>query len=156
MQALENRRMLNLIFAAALATGAPGPEADLSWIAGDWRLCESGRVIEERWMGPQGGLMVGANLTFERGKASFESLRIARDKDGWAYISSPGGAPPTVFRLIDQRGTSAVFANPDHDFPKRITYAREGDAMTARIEGPIDGKPVEFSWRFEKGDGAGC
>ena len=139
-----------------LSTPAPA-EVDLSWIAGDWRLCEPDRVIEERWMGPRGDLFVGANHSFEKGRASFEFMRIARDKDGWAYLASPGGrSPPTVFRLIDARGTSAVFANPDHDFPKRVAYAREGDALTARIEGPVNGRPVEMVWRFEKGDGSGC
>jgi hypothetical protein len=39
-----------------------------------------------------------------------------------------------------------VFENPQHDFPKVITYRLEGDGtLVAVIEG--DGKRVEFKFR---------
>jgi hypothetical protein len=39
-----------------------------------------------------------------------------------------------------------VFANPDHDFPKRIVYERSEDELTARAEGD-DGNVLTFRWK---------
>jgi hypothetical protein len=42
-----------------------------------------------------------------------------------------------------------VFENPAHDFPKKITYKRDGDALTAAIEGPMGGqlRKIEFPYK---------
>ena len=50
---------------------------------GDWRRCKEGEIVEERWLGPRGGLLVGVNLTSSYGKASYENLRIAREGESW-------------------------------------------------------------------------
>ena len=42
----------------------------------------------------------------------------------------------------------ASFVAPEHDFPKRITYAREGDTLVARVEGAPGGPAKE--WRFAR------
>jgi hypothetical protein len=41
-----------------------------------------------------------------------------------------------------------VFENLAHDFPQRIIYSRAGDQLTARIEGPMNGKPAAMEWRY--------
>ena len=56
-------------------------------------------------------------------------------------------------RAVPQR---AVFANPEHDFPARIVYWREGDELLARIEGTLRDKPAAVEWRFAKGTAADC
>ena len=42
-----------------------------------------------------------------------------------------------------------VFANPSHDFPKRVIYARpDADTLHARVDdGRDDGKALEWTWR---------
>jgi hypothetical protein len=140
---------------AATATGAaPGP--DLAWISGDWRRCQAGEIVEERWLGPRGDMLVGVNLTSSTGKASFEYLRIARADDGWTYWASPLGRPPVPFRLVDSGGQRAVFANPANAFPARIVYWREGDELLARIEGTLRDQPAAIEWRFARGTAADC
>ena len=49
-----------------------------------------------------------------------------------------------------------MFANPEHGFPARIVYWREGDELLARIEGTIKDKPAAVEWRFAKGTAADC
>jgi hypothetical protein len=143
--------MLALLFvAAALA------DADLSFLSGDWRQCTSDGFVEERWLGPREGLAMGANLTVRKGKAMFEHLRIQRDTDGWTYWASPAGKPPVPFKLIEADAKHAVFANPDHGFPARITYLRDGAELVAKIDGTIGGKKHEESWRFTAGTGSDC
>ena len=42
-----------------------------------------------------------------------------------------------------------VFANPEHDFPKRISYHRlEGGGLSAVVDdGSVDGKRLAFAWQ---------
>jgi hypothetical protein len=145
---------VSMLLAAAAARAAPLP--DLSWLGGDWRRCKDGEIVEERWLGPRGDLLIGANLTSSSGKASFEHLRIARSDETWTYWAAPNGRTPVPFRMIDSGAQRAVFANPGHDFPTRIVYWREGDELLARIEGTIKDKPAALEWRFAKGTAADC
>jgi Domain of unknown function (DUF6265) len=144
------------MLALLLAATAIAADADLSFLSGDWRQCTDDGFVEERWLGPRAGLAVGANLTLRNGKASFEHLRIARDADGWTYWASPAGRPPVPFRLVEHAADRAVFANPEHRFPSRIIYAREGELLVARIEGMAGGVAREESWRFTRGTATNC
>ena len=132
------------------------PLADLSWLSGDWRRCKDGEIVEERWLGPRGGMLIGANLTSSKGKASFENLRLAASNETWTYWASPMGRTPVPFRLVEAGAQRAVFANPEHGFPARIVYWREGDELLARIEGAIKDKTASAEWRFAKGTAADC
>ncbi len=146
--------LVSMTVAASAARAAPA--LDLSWLAGDWRRCKDGEIVEERWLGPRGDMLIGANLTSSKGKASFENLRLARSDDGWTYWASPMGRTPVPFRMIESGTRRAVFANPEHGFPARIVYWREGDELLARIEGTIKDKPAAIEWRFAKGTAADC
>ena len=42
----------------------------------------------------------------------------------------------------------AVFANAENDFPTRVIYQRDGDVLTARIEGEIGGQPRSLAWNY--------
>ena len=152
-------RMLAVMVAAMVflpSAARAAPLADLSWLSGDWRRCKDGEIVEERWLGPRGGLLIGANLTSSKGKASFENLRIAASDETWTYWASPMGRAPVPFRLVEASAQRAVFANPEHGFPARIVYRREGDELLARIEGTIKDKPAAVEWRFAKGTAADC
>jgi Domain of unknown function (DUF6265) len=143
-----------LLAVSGLARAAPLP--DLSWLEGDWRRCRDGEIVEERWLGPRGGLLIGANLTSSPGKASFENLRIASGDETWTYWTSPMGRPAVPFRMVDSGVQRVVFANPEHVFPARIVYWREGEELLARIEGTLRDKPAAIEWRFAKGTAADC
>ena len=120
------------------------------------RDSKEGEIVEERWLGPRGGLLIGANLTSSKGRASFENLRIASSDDTWTYWASPMGRTPVPFRMVEAGAQRAVFANPEHGFPARIVYWREGDELLARIEGTIKDRPAAVEWRFAKGTAADC
>ena len=146
-----------LLFALACTAAHAAPAPDLSWLSGDWRRCKDGEIVEERWLGPRGDLMIGANLTSSRnGRTTWELLRLAKSDDGWTYWASPMGRPPTPFRLVESGAQRAAFANPEHGFPARVVYWREGDELLARIEGTLRDKPASVEWRFARGTAADC
>ena len=119
---------------------------DLSWMAGHWRSIDGGVETEEIWLAPRGGLMTGMSRTVKDGRASaFEFIRIQATKDGIVYFAQPGGRPPTPFTLVESKGKRAVFTNPEHDFPKRIIYWRDGAKLCARTEG-ADGEGEQWCW----------
>lgn len=126
----------------------PQPAEGLGWLSGRWVQEEGGRWAEESWSDARGGVLLGTSKTgHERALTGFEFMRIAPDREGRVhFFGSPQGVPAVAFRLVASGDRSAVFENPLHDYPQRISYRREGDVLTATIS-DIEGKKA-VSWRF--------
>ena len=71
------------------------------------------------------------------------------DGDRVAYIAQPRGAAPTRFEMTALGKRSVTFANPQHDFRKRIRCRLvDGDRLRATVDnGTDDGQRIEFAWR---------
>lgn len=140
-----------LAVAAAGAEGPAGALADLAWMAGSWEGRDGDALMEETWLSPRGGTMLGLHRDVVGSRTvSFEFLRIEASPEGVVYWASPQGAAPTPFRLVESGARRAVFANPAHDFPKRILYWLDAEgALHARIDGDAGrpGKAMEWTWR---------
>lgn len=146
-------------FAVLLGASAPvGPKNDavdrLGWLSGDWVSEANGRWTEEQWSEPRGGLMLGLGRSGKAGRAmGFEFMRIAIDADGGVvFWGSPGGSAAVPFKLVEASATTVTFANPQHDFPKRISYRRDGDLLTATVTGDEPAKAQ--SWTYRRREGA--
>jgi len=133
---------------------------DLSWISGSWVQEAGESSTDENWSHAAGGALMGTSRTVKGGKmVFFEYLRIETKRlkdetqDRLYYVASPGGGRPTPFELVKLEGQRAVFENLKHDFPKRITYWREGtDVLKARVEGDETSqeKPFELTFKARK------
>lgn len=146
--------LLALLLLSA-APDCPAPAAAdagisrLAWLAGAWSGDDRGTLNEEVWLAPSGGLMLGMHRDTSAGKAvGFEFLRIEQDAGGLVYRAMPEGRPPTDFRQVAQGPSCVVFENPDHAFPRRVLYWREGRTLHARIEGMRQGKPAAREWAW--------
>ncbi|HET9482934.1 MAG TPA: DUF6265 family protein [Xanthomonadales bacterium] len=136
-----------LAFAACAIFPHAASATDLSWIAGAWCGTLDGSRIEERWGSGEGALMLGVSKTYgKKPRAEFEFMRIELDGPVPAYVAQPGGGPPVRFALSEAKPGFVRFSNPDHDFPKRITYRRTGDAMRATIDDGTDGNAMTYEW----------
>ena len=121
--------------------------ADLGFLRGSWSAPQGPSEVEEHWTAPKAGTMIGMNRTTRGDRtAAFEFLRIVTRPDGLYYMASPGGRPPTPFKLAELSKDNAAFLNPKHDFPQKILYWREGASLCAAIEGPMQGETVRESW----------
>src|SRR5687768_9927481 len=143
-----------MLFSAALAAQATKPViADLAWMAGSWSGESRGIQMEEHWTAPKGNSMVGLHRDVGKGRTMlFEFLRIEQQDDRIVYLSMPNGrSPATPFPLKEMSGTRVVFENPQHDFPQRIIYWKDGNDLRARIEGTMNGKPAGEEWRWSPG-----
>ena len=114
---MRNAFALVLATTISLVVHAEPAASELAWLSGDWHRCKDGEIVEERWLGPRGDMLLGANLTSSRnGRTSYESLRIALADDAWIYWASPMGRAPVPFRMVESGVQRAVFANPEHGF----------------------------------------
>jgi hypothetical protein len=145
------RLLALLLLSTAAAAQSPARVASLDWMTGTWVHETSRGRVTESWIGPANGAMVAANLSaFASGRSFHEFLRIADTTDGFSYYASPGGRPPEEFKLKELGDRRVVFENAAKDFPRRILYWRDGDALMARIEGMAKGEAKSEEWRFER------
>lgn len=156
------RFLLGLALPVALLAADPKPAApvaaavainQLHWLAGRWRMEKAGRVVDEQWMAPAAGVMLGVSRTVLRGKAIEHEFLQIREGPGGAlyYIALPSGQKEAAFQIKSLSATEAVFENLQHDFPQRVSYALQPDgSLLAAIEGPgKDGqmRRVEFPYQ---------
>jgi hypothetical protein len=129
--------------------------AALKWLAGTWSFERNGRVVTERWTAPAGGIMIGTSHTVAGDRTiEYEFVVLRPDAQGEIfYVAKPSGQPEASFRLVRVTDRTAVFENPQHDFPQRISYTlREDGTLLATIEGTKSGRArqVEFPYRAVK------
>ncbi len=143
--------MWTLLPGAALAQGRPVVDS-LRWLAGCWRMEDATTVVEECWMAPAGGGMLGVGRTVVDGiQREHELLRILKSDDGGIeLLAQPSGQPPARFALTQIGPHSCLFENPAHDFPRSIGYRLdEAGNLLAWIEGDLHGRVerIEFPYR---------
>lgn len=127
---------------------------DFTWLAGHWRIEKSDRQVDEQWMAPSAGLMMGMARNVQGGKVrEYEFTLLRQEPNGdILFIASPSKQSETVFKLTSLRDGEAVFENPEHDFPKKVVYALQKDgSLLAAIEGPgRDGKPRRVEYPYKR------
>jgi Domain of unknown function (DUF6265) len=137
------------------AKQAPPPAiAKLTWLAGNWRMERNNRVVDEQWMIPAGGVMLGMGRTVVKGKEVEHEFLQIREGPGGAlfYIAMPSGQKEAAFQVKSQTDTSVVFENQLHDFPQRISYTLQPDgSLLAAIEGTSpDGEAKRIEFPYQK------
>lgn len=125
----------------------------LLWIADSWVSAAGETTSYEEWKVINDDLFEGGSKTIKDGKVIFsESLKIENTAEGIFYVADVAHNPaPVKFNLVNVTDTSAVFENPDHDFPKKITYLLEEGNLHAFIEGPgKDGNTKKVDFYMQK------
>jgi hypothetical protein len=145
-------RFLTVLFALTLAAQEKPNFEKLGWIAGSWSGTLGRAALEESWLAPAGGAMLGVSRTIAGTRmVGFEFLRIVQKEGEIYYIAQPEGRPPTEFKLTSVSDTKAVFENPKHDHPKIITYEKDSDGnLVATIEGDERGMHKKQQFRFQR------
>jgi hypothetical protein len=128
---------------------------DLAFMAGCWEGRVSGpeqpAVIEERFTKPSTNVMLGTTRWLSQGRTiTYEFTAILQE--GADIVMKPypnGDRSEDDFRLTQLQPLSAVFENPEHDYPKRIIYvAHDDNTLVARIDGgPRDENPTEWTMK---------
>ncbi len=131
------------------STEAAADVLELAWLSGTWQYSTPEGQLEEHWLSPAPGRMIGVGRLVPLKPdptAFFELLRIEASTEGLALLASPMGGPPVRFTLVESGLTKLVFANPTHGYPQRIAYWREQERLCVGI-GSIEG-PWRESWCY--------
>jgi hypothetical protein len=150
---LRRLALLLLLGAAAAPDAQSRSSIDrLAWLQGCWTSRSADdRIVDEQWMGPRGGTMLGMSRTVAGGTLrEYELVVIRTTASGLVYEAHPARQAAATFPVKAQTDASVVFENLAHDFPQRIGYRREGtDAVTAWVEGTRNGRSrtVEFAYQ---------
>ena len=124
-----------LLILAPLLLDAQTP--DFGWLVGNW--CtepRNGATTCETWKPMDKGRMQGAGTTragtFVK---TNEAMTIIVDESGTVFHAEPVGQKPADFpmRKFDPAARSVVFEDAAHDYPQRVRYWREGEALMAEI-----------------------
>jgi len=150
--------LLTLIVASVAIAAASRVESvqrdvdRLAWLSGCWELRSGSRLVEEQWMVPRGGLMLGISRTTRNDSiVEFEHVRIETRPAGVFYVALPSRQAMAEFKAASIGDSSAIFENPVHDFPKRIMYRRaNADSIVASIEGPRGGQTRTITYPYRR------
>lgn len=119
--------------------------SSLDWLTGCWQT-KSGE-IREVWSESEDGYYFGYSVVMQ-GKqvVFFEQMRIDPGPSP-IFNAYPSGLGPSAFPASETANSSITFANPDHDYPQKIRYARDGDNLNAVISRIDDGAQRHFNYR---------
>ncbi len=143
------------LLGAGLALGsgtANAAGAEFDWLAGHWCGGTEQRKIEEVWLPQAGGVLLGLSRTLSGDSLeSFEFMRLVPSGKDAGFHVQPNGVPATLFTISSQGRGWVVFENSAHDFPNRIEYRSEGDALHAVISGPgEDGTQLQIPFDYQR------
>ncbi len=147
-----------VLFAASTLIENPGLAQEsrlqtFEWMLGSWQQDGKpldGKSMIEQWTKVSPRTFEGSDYTANNGIGQpSETLRLVEMSGDIFYIAKVGHNPrPVAFKLVPTDDRSARFENPDHDFPTRITYRREGDSeMTVTVEGAEEGRGFQLRFR---------
>jgi hypothetical protein len=146
------RAILVVLLSSIPATGGTPSGLDrIAWLQGCWSLASGDRTVEEQWMAPRGGAMLGTGRTVKDGRlVEYEFVIIRERGDSLVYQAHPSGQPSVEFVSTNVGAASVVFENAQHDFPQRIGYRRRGAGLDAWIEGTAGGKSRRVAFPYER------
>lgn len=111
------------------------------WMNGSWKMNTKRGVITEKWEPLNDSTMTGESRMIRNTGETILLERIQlvfRGKD-YYYIPTAQGQnneQPVLFRITSHSENGFVAGNPEHDFPKRITYTEVNrDSIHAYIDG---------------------
>jgi len=147
-----------LVFLAALLlvqAAAAQDVSDLRWLAGCWRTeppreAESGATFYEVWIAPDAPIIAGYDYHEGEGEVQGWGQMRIESNGRPEFVDMPLGSFPIRYQLLEEEPNNAatfVNADPQHDYPKRIEYRREGNRLFRRISGDQPDDAQEFEYR---------
>ena len=152
---MKNIKLLTFLFPVLLIfSTAQGQENNkqkfkkLEWLVGKWNRTNSkpGQSGNEAWTKINDLKFVGKGITMKGKETIFvENLELSiKGNDIFYIVTVTGEKKPTYFKLTKLTKDNFTCENPQHDFPKKITYQRNGKNVKATISG--DGKTIVYNF----------
>ncbi len=118
------------------------------WLIGKWNRVNGNGKNEtfENWVKESSTKYLGHGFVMSQQDTVWqEKMSLYKnDSDWYLGIKTPGNVDLVSFKIIEFNDLSFSAENPDHDFPKKITYRKETDRLYAFIVG--DGKKIIYEF----------
>lgn len=141
------RMMIGLFLSSFALAGAHAQDtdsADLDWLVGCWQSASG--EIREVWSVAEDGYYFGYSVVLSDSRVVFfEQMRIDPAETP-IFNAYPMGQGPSAFPGIEMSQAHITFANPDHDYPQKITYKRDRDRLRAVISKMDNLEPRHFDY----------
>lgn len=127
--------------------GIKGEFDRLYWLNGAWsqtNITKPGQSLVEQWSKSGDYEMKGQATTKQNGDTVYvERITLLIKENAIYYVADvPQNKQPVYFKLTSITGNGFVCENPEHDFPKKITYQLTGAQLKATISG--NGKSFDY------------
>ncbi len=148
-------KILTTLSTILISTSASAVQvSELSWLEGHWsQSLEHGGSFEENISAPNGGIILGtAKLVDQTGNLQFwEYYNIQPVNDQLVLSAKPFGAEEGQFTSTSISSTQIVFENPQHDFPRVISYSLSTSGLLKIVVSGIEnGQPSKFEFELSK------
>lgn len=119
------------------------PEKNISqfnWLSGYWAMKETAGIVAEQWKQVNDSLMEGTtDFIIGDSTIPYEKIKLFKRSGDYYYeakAAAPNNEQPVEFKLTSFSDSGFVAENPQHDFPKRITYRLVNkDSIHAFVDG---------------------
>jgi len=155
------------LFAPAAGAGEaaadPGHTLEaVAWLAGSWQGARGDDPLEETWLAPADGTMVGLFRWLKGGEVYlYELLSFEETADGLVLKIKHFGpglvgweekGEWALFDLVELADGKAVFAERGDEVEHtRVSYRPEGErGMVGTFEETRNGEPVVLTFRYER------
>lgn len=119
--------------------------SQLEWLVGKWKRTNSkpGRTSIETWK-KDGDRLIGSAYHLNGNDTTYiEKLKIVvKDQELYYVADVPENKSEVYFKITQVSPNGFVCENPQHDFPKKISYQLNGNSIRAVISG--DGKEIPY------------
>ena len=143
--------------------GLKATVAQLAWIAGPWAGTLNDRTIEQHWMTPLGGSMVGMYRSIRENRVTLYELlaieqagdevylRIKHFAPGAGLVSQEAKEQSADHVLVKAEGRTAVFEGGTPASPVQVTFnSPDADTLTITVARQRDGKPVATDFKYRR------
>ena len=149
---MNTKKLLLLISFSLLMHASHAQESNkqkfkkLEWLMAKWVRTNSaaGHSGYEIWSKVSNLKLSGKGVTLKGNKIVFtENLElVVKGPDIFYVVTLADEKKPIYFKLTELDDNGFTCENPEHDFPKKITYRRSGNNVKAVISG--NGKSVDY------------
>lgn len=139
--------MLPVVVSAQNKDGIKAEFERLYWLNGGWtqtNITKPGKALVEQWTKSGDYEMKGQATTTQNGDTVYiERITLLIKDNAIYYVADvPQNKQSIFFKLTSITENGFVCENPEHDFPKRISYTLTGTQLKATISG--DGKSFDY------------
>src|SRR5262245_39917002 len=138
---MRNLCLVFILVSSFTVAELPSPDLTaLSWLCGEWEM----EGFKAHYSSTEGGQIFSVSRYFKDGKLTFFEFEHFHLENGTLFVTPYlKGEKSDSFRLVNFNPDikKAVFQNPEHDWPKELSYERVSeDRPLILVSGPQDGK----------------